>query len=72
MAFYAWPIKREDVDNTFNQSCWFGKHIGHWLMKCVIVSDDGSEVVFEIVVSTDKPDYIAIQESSATKYPLII
>ena len=35
-------------------------------------SDGGPEVVFEVVVSTDKPDYIASQESNATKYPLII
>ena len=34
--------------------------------------DGGSEVVFEAVVSTDKPDSIASQESNATVNPLII
>ena len=34
-------------------------------------SDGGSEVVFEVVVSTDKPDYVASQESNTTKYLIV-
>ena len=40
-------------------------------MSCTI-SDGRPEVIFEVVVSADKLDYIVSQESNATKFPLII
>ena len=48
------------------------KYVNDMLSMSGTTSDGGPEVVFEVVVSTDKPDYIASQESNATKYPLII
>ena len=48
------------------------KYINDTLSMSGTTSDGGPEVVFEVVVSTNKPDYIASQESNATKYPLII
>ena len=48
------------------------KYINDMLSMSGTTSDGGPEVVFEVVVSTNKPDYIASQGSNATKYPLII
>ena len=48
------------------------KYINDMLSMSGTTSDGGPEVVFEVVVSTDKPYYIASQESNATKYPLLI
>ena len=47
-------------------------YINDMLSMSGMTSNCGPEVVFEVVFSTDKPDYIASQESNATKYPLII
>ena len=48
------------------------KYINDMLSMSGTTSDGGPEVVSEVVVSTDKPDYMVSQESNATKYPLII
>ena len=38
------------------------KYINDMLSMSGTTSDGGPEVVFEVVVSTDKPDYIASQD----------
>ena len=48
------------------------KYINDMLSMSGMTSDGGQEVVFEVLVSTDKREYIANQESNSTKYPLII
>ena len=48
------------------------KYSNDMLSMIGTTGDGGPEVVFEVIVSIDKPDYIASQESNATKYPLII
>ena len=52
------------------QSCWYvGTSGGGWYEY------DESEMVFEVVVSTDKPDSEAIQESQDSQnfdYPTLI
>ena len=42
------------------------------ILECLVVCDDGLEVVFERLVSTDKQDSVASQESNATINPLMI
>ena len=42
------------------------------ILECLVVCDDGLEVVFERLVSTDKQDSVASQDSNATINPLMI
>ena len=48
------------------------KYVNDMLSMSGTTSDGGPEVVFEVVVSSNKPDYITSRESNVTKYPLTI
>ena len=59
---FIWKAHLTLVKNV-NENC---------MLEYLVVCDDGLYVVFERVVTTDKQDSVASQESNATINPLMI